>query len=606
MADLQQLESALRKADAAGDTYAAGRFAQEIRALQSKPSTGDIIAGMPVTRFAMGAASPLIAAAQGGAHIGDKINEMMGVEPMVSPWIDKKLQEYEAAKNRGMKAAGNEGYDFMGLFGSLIPGAAVAKGVTQALPTAQSVGTRMLTGAAAGGATAAAQPVASPDFWTDKAKQAMHGGAFGAAIPLATQGVLAGKAMFEPFYQKGREAIIGRTLRTASGGQADDVANALAQAREIVPGSQPTVGQAAGNAGIASLERATSAISPESTVAHNVRATAQNEARAAALASVAKDENARLAAEQARKAATAGPLQQLNQSTAEVDPQRTVSLIDGLIEKSSGRSKLTNALENIKKTLFKDDGTLRSNAAQLYQGARKNITDMLAEKAGDGSKVNEAISRELTVVMKSLDHQINKAEPAYGQFMQKYAETSRPINQMDIGQEVQKKATNSVGKVNLDPLVSALSDKTAQRATGFKRATLEGVMDPAQMQTLNNVKEDLIRAVQAERMAGTAGSDTVKKLAYSNLVDRAGVPTFLREFAPTQAAGGVLARGMDSLYGGANRDIAAKLAETMLNPKDAARMMRQVGPSRYAAMIEALMMTQAPGAAGVVAGRNPE
>jgi hypothetical protein len=383
-----------------------------------------------------------------------------------------------------------------------------------------------------------------------------------------------------------------------------------------------------------------------------------------------------------RKIGTAGLIDQVKQSTAEVNPARTVSLIDKIVKGSPGRTQLTSTLENVKKSLFEhspieqrakdawtavntelkrtqhglndsealstmrtvldrvkngrigldeamdqvkglkgatpeaiaalddaraalkaDDYKLRSNVSQLYQGARKNVTDLLSAKAGDGSKLNEAISRELSVVLKSLDHQINKAEPAYGQYLSKYTELSRPINQMQIGQEVAGKATNATGDVQLNALVNALTDRTAQKATGFKRATLEGVLTPDQLATLNAVKGDLVRSVQARNMAGTAGSDTVRKLAYTNLIDRAGVPTFLREFAPTQMVGNFLARGADSVYGRANNEIAEQLAHTLMNPQAAAQMMRQVGPSRYAAIIDA-MTKQASGAAGTTVGRT--
>jgi hypothetical protein len=579
-------------------SYAQQQFSQPQASPQPEASPADMVSGSRLGRLAAGVASPLLGAAQLGAH---GIDAVAGTQ--AGPWMDKQLQDYEAAKQRGMKAAGNEGYDFMGLLGSLIPGGAIAKGVSGVLPQAASLPTKMLSGAAAGGATAAAQPVTSPDFASGKAEQIAGGAIVGGAVPLAAQTAMAGKALFEPFYQKGQEAIIGRAMNTAAGQEAPQIAQALQQVRQIVPGSKPTLGQASQNAGLASLERAAGAAIPESTNAFATRAAEQNAARVNALGTVAQDENAMAAAIQARKAASAPYLQQLNQSTAQVNPQRTVDLIDNMIEKSAGRGKLTNALKEVKSSLFDDSGNLRSNAAQLYQGARKNITDALDAKAGDGSKLNESISRELTVVMRSLDHQINTAEPAYKQFLQTFADKSKPINQMQIGQEIQKKAMNATGDVQLNPLAAALSDKTAQRATGFKRATMQGVMDPAQMDTLNAVKDDLIRQVQARNMAGTAGSDTVKKLAYSNLIDRAGVPTFLREFAPTQTTGNLLARGADSIYGKANRDLQQKLADTLLDPQEAGRMMRQVGPSRFSHLIDALVQ-QAIAGGGTVAGRG--
>ena len=651
-------------------------------AADEKASMADTIAGLPITRLAMGAASPLIASAQLGAHLGDKLNEAMGVKPMVSPWIDKQLALYEAMKQRGMKAANNEGFDWMGLLGSLAPGAAVAKGVTAALPAATSAAGRIGTGAAIGGMTAAAQPVAdTPNFWTEKAKQVGLGTAVGAAVPAIGTVLQAGKAAIEPFYDQGRNAIIGRTLNKASGGEQQTVVNALAKAGQIVPGSEPTVAQASGNAGIASLERAASAIDPSVTVAFQGREAAQNAARLKALGSVAGDENLMAQAIKDRAKASGGLLQQVTASTAEVNPGRTVNLIDRIIDKSPGRSQLTNTLENVKKSLFEpypleqrgkeawdsfnmlakgrfglndteaistartvmdrvkkgtidaetaldqlkgltgvnpkvsdaissakdllkaSDQRLRSNASELYQGARKNITDLLNAKAGDGSKVNEAISRELSVVMKSLDHQINKVEPAYGKYLSTYADMSKPLNRMEVGQKIQEKAINKLTDV-LQPnaYANALSDKTAQQATGFKRATLEGTMTPAQLKTLQAIKDDLSRAVIARNAGGTVGSDTVKKLAYSNLIDRAGVPTFLREFAPTQVVGNILARGADSIYGSANKEISNQLAMTLLDPKKAALVMQQVGPSRYAALIDAVTQ-QGAGAAGTTAGR---
>lgn len=425
-------------------------------------------------------------------------------------------------------------------------------------------------------------------------------GAMQGVVPLALAGGKrlydTGKSLVEPFYKKGQEAIVGRALRTASGGQVDDVVNALMNAKQIVPGSQPTAGQAANNAGIASMERAASSVDPTVTVAFNAREAAQNEARVNALRGIAGTDADRAFAEQMRKTSTAPLLNKLAQSTASVDAQPTVNLIDSMLERYAGRPKLTNALNAVKTSLFNESGALNSKPIQLYQGARTGITDLLAEKAGDGSKANEAISRQLVTVMKSLDHQIGKVEKSYPAFMHDYSAMSKPINRLDAGRTILDKSTDRLTGDNLRPesFGAALSDKTAQQATGFKRATLEGTMTPGQMDTLNSVRDDVARAVAAQKSAGTVGSDTVKKLAYSNLIDRAGVPTFLREFAPTQVAGNIMARGADAAYGSANREISQQLAMTLLDPRKAAQVMQQAAPSRYDAIIAELMKKGTP------------
>ncbi len=159
-------------------------FTGELDAPEQPASIMDKLIGGRGGRALIGMASPLIASAQLGAQVGDAINTATGVEPVVSPWIDAKLKDLEASKQRGMKALGNEGFDAYGLIGSLIPGAAIAKGVANALPAATGALGRIGTGAAIGAATSAAQPIeSSPDFFTDKAKQVGIGGAIGGAIP---------------------------------------------------------------------------------------------------------------------------------------------------------------------------------------------------------------------------------------------------------------------------------------------------------------------------------------------------------------------------------------------------------------------------------------
>ena len=71
-----------------------------------------------------------------------------------------------------------------------------------------------------------------------------------------------------------------------------------------------------------------------------------------------------------------------------------------------------------------------------------------------------------------------------------------------------------------------------------------------------------------------AGSDTVQKLAYTNMLQQVGVPTFLQNFAPTQVAGNLMQRGLGLAYGDANQRLASELAEAMMNPQQAAELMR--------------------------------
>lgn len=196
MADLDTLERALRNADAAGDTDAARTFAQEINKMRAaspappQASMLDKVAGSAIGRTAIGLASPLLGAAQAGAHIGDAINTATGTEPVVSQWIDSKLKDLDASKKRGMASYGHdpESMDWWGLAGALLPGAAITKGVASALPSAAGAVTK---GMAAGAATAGTQPLhdGQDEFFAEKAKQTGIGALFGGATAAIGKGL---------------------------------------------------------------------------------------------------------------------------------------------------------------------------------------------------------------------------------------------------------------------------------------------------------------------------------------------------------------------------------------------------------------------------------
>lgn len=206
---------------------------------------GDTIAGLPITRLAMGVASPVIAAGQLGANIGDKIVEATGGQPMVGKYINEKLADYDAAKQRGMKAAGNEGYDWMGLMGSMLPAAKIAKGVTAALPNMP-----IRAGAAAGATVAGAQPVVPTEeegYFEQKGKQIGTGAAVGAAIPAVAKALdLArrGANATTPYFAKeGYKTLAQQHLRSNIGEEnVPQVREALLKAQPRLPANAPVPG----------------------------------------------------------------------------------------------------------------------------------------------------------------------------------------------------------------------------------------------------------------------------------------------------------------------------------------------------------------------------
>ena len=105
---------------------------------------------------------------------------------------------------------------------------------------------------------------------------------------VASRGYQLAKALVQPFTESGRKAIVGSTMR----GQirptdVGDVVNRLNNATELVPGSQPTVGEVAESGGLATLQRQAQSANPD---IFTPRKTAQVQARREAIYEVAGDE----------------------------------------------------------------------------------------------------------------------------------------------------------------------------------------------------------------------------------------------------------------------------------------------------------------------------
>ncbi|RYS11347.1 hypothetical protein DLS50_13995, partial [Staphylococcus pseudintermedius] len=107
--------------------------------------------------------------------------------------------------------------------------------------------------------------------------------------------------------------------------------------------------------------------------------------------------------------------------------------------------------------------------------------------------------------------------PAYGLAKQTFADLSKLINQMDVGQELYKRFVPALAdqgnlpfKTNAQSYAQALmnGDALSKNITGFKGATLEGVMTPEQMATLLGVAQDAEMKAAAEVGGKGVGSDT--------------------------------------------------------------------------------------------------
>jgi len=394
------------------------------------------------------------------------------------------------------------------------------------------------------------------------------GGAVGQiAGQLIGKGINAAKAAAEPLTKEGQNAILGRLLqKTAGGGQfADDAALALQNAKAPVAGFEMTAGQAANNPGIAALERTATAMQPEAAAALGQRFTNQNEALANALGGIA-DTSKREFFDASRQTA-ADSLYKQAFAQAPVDSPWIKGQFTQLMKRPAFQDALKEA-----QTLAANQGLKLDpkNQTQIAHYTKMALDDQIKNATGNAQRALIETRNKLLTVIES-----DKFAPAYGEARKTFQAMSQPVNEIDTALAIQKAATRPLdGTIQPAAFARALSDKTAQSATGFRGATLDKVMSPDSMQTLEGIK----RALQASDFAKNAGrgpgSDTLQKLAYSNMIDAAGVPTFLRGMGAGQMVGNLASRGADAVYGRANKEMSQKLAEAMLNPQDVAKLMQ--------------------------------
>ena len=408
--------------------------------------------------------------------------------------IDKLIARIDASRASERKALGVEGYDWPQLAGEVL-GPTIAVGAVA--PAASWLG-RIAQGAGKGAVAALSQPVTSENYWTEKAKQAGVGGAFGTTISGLTEagrGVvnLAGK-MIEPGTEAGRAAILSRELNALKpkGAAGESVVSALRNAEEIVPGSMPTAGQAISSipeaTGLSSYQRAASRVNPESQDFF-ARQIAQETARSGALGKIAgsADDLSSAISKRTETAArnygrAAGKSVELRGEWNEIagrPSMKQAMAIAGEIAKEKGSeasfgvSTTVDNLHNVKLAL---DGMVRN-----------------PEQYALGKAQQDAVEKTRADFVEWL----TAKSPEYKYARDQFASMSKPINRMEVLQYLKARLNPALGnRESAAAFATAAEDapKTLKKATGFARyENLSDVLNADEVKVVEGVAADLKR-----------------------------------------------------------------------------------------------------------------
>lgn len=541
----------------------------------------EFAAGLGPTRLALGAASPALGLIQLNSNLQDRIYKAIGIPFRPGEMVNDYLARLEEMKQQGRLEQGSKGFDYWETLGNILSPAFIkAAGIVK--PAAGLLGRMGQSGVmgAAAGATAPVTDAADDPskYWTEKSNQTTVGALAGLGIPAVTTllsklGTLVWRGLLEPHLSP--DSIIGRTLLKAAGDKADQVRALLqrnAKEKELVPGSEPTAGQAAteaGSTGFSALQRQAE-ITPGVADQYVARRDAQNAARLAAVRSVGQTPEALVEAEAARSESTGPMYKEAYDTMVKRDPA-----LRKLWNNPYFRDQLGTAWK-----LFRSDQASAAAAGEPQPTIRNNLTQFLQYvKEGMDSDLrktgNDALSnvqrQAVQNAKKQLTAWMSEKNPAWDEARTAFAEQSAPINQMKIGQYLEQQlvpALSDEAKQSATKYANALENapKTIQKAAGGPRfQKLATALTPDQLQAVESVQADLARDARFNDLAaaGAKATPDVKDLATANFHATIGgpMPSFL--LRALMVAHTIVDRSLGSV----DDKLAAKLAVEMLNPE---------------------------------------
>lgn len=491
---------------------------------------------------------------------------------------------------------------------------AITGGVATALPTVLIPGANTVTGAAlTGSVMGALQPTTEDE---SRAKNALVGGLLGGGTVVAGRAVKAlyqgGKALLEPFTEAGRDNIAGRTLARFAD---DPAAIKSVTSTPTATGALPTLAEQTGDRGIAQLQDALRSADPQIENQIGQRLASNNAARVAALQSVAGDSTKRATAEAARDAVASPLYKAADQAVVGLD-----DTFNGLMSRPAFAKAVKDA-QTLAKNTGLDDIFFRNAKGQPIgmtgEGAHliKKALDDMGDKASS-TYIGDASAKAAAATKGQFLGWMEQTIPEYKAARDAFAAGSKPLNAMDIGDYLAKKATSATSDLAGNPRLQAnallreLRDEPAliEKATGRKGLgnALTDILTPDQANLVRAAANESDRAAAVASAGAGPGSATAKRMAAQNVLAQLAGPTGLpQSWAESVLAQTVLGKPLNVLYGGvAEPKIQQALAEAVLDPAKAQAVLdaamksgQKLPPSMLQKLTAAAARTSIPAAA---------
>lgn len=397
--------------------------------------------------------------------------------PGFDEFIRKEEQAYEAP----------EGFDFPRMAGNIFNPVSLAPiGQATTIPRATAMGSGM----------ALTQPTTSDDYWKSKGVQAVTGATLGAAFPLTGKAIRGGvhyaDELTKPMYERGIQRDVKKFVTEAAGEGREKIINTLSKGKgtagqTIARANRDLTEDVGGQ--FVSLEKS---LSRDPLTGSKLRSVykAQEKGRQKAIEAIS---------------GTPDDLAAAISKRAKIDYQKAFK------QAIKGDSELTEIVKNpyIKKAIptaidLSDAAgvTPKESLTQFLHYVKIGVDKQLARTGDDAlSSTERSMANK---AKKTLVNWIKKKNPAYDEARSQYAELSKPINRMQVGQELKEALVSATEKETPTTFTGAIRNapRTIKRSTGFSRySELGDVLKPDQVKAVSKIADELLDQAKFSKMA---------------------------------------------------------------------------------------------------------
>lgn len=271
----------------------------------------------------------------------------------------------------------------------------------------------------------------------------------------------------------------------------------------------------------------------------------------------------------------------------------TIQPIIGKIDDSLGRvgdrsnALLVNSLQGLRtklENLADENGII--NSVDLYNVRKEIGSDIKSFLTQRNEPFGAQATNVETSIKKILDKSINDASGTqiWSDYLTKFADHSKKINQMKVGQTlIDKLSLNLTDVEKAGTFASAVDNSAAliKRTTGVQRyEKLSDFLTPQQIKSVESVRADLARSQKAIEMGrgvkasgeeAFAGGEKIPGMISSKV-------TILKSI-------------LDTLKTGSQKQLDSKMTELMLDPQKLADFL-EVMPKKQASLITSSLMAK--------------